>query len=237
MQLLPCRREQSRGKAKSISRLSWGICFLLGVCVYVCEGRDRSSGWSKRLWLQRGISLKTCWIYHCPGQPWQTHTQTQIQTHMNTHVFGFMGPELRSPHHIVSYSSRNFTHHLFLYCLLFRLVALELSYIFFFLTPIQTLSLSPTLLGFLSAGLLSDRKGFVRCQIPELRDQRQTKRRVTYCSILERQKMESLIDQDIAFFPFSPLAALSLIQSSFLALVFFSLLSVFPPPHPNPCCL
>lgn len=149
-----------------------------------------------------------------------------------------MGPELRSPHHIVSYSSPNFPHHLF-YTVSFFASSLSSSpiYIFFFLTPIQTLSLSPTLLGFLSAGLLSDRKGFVRCQIPELRDQRQTKRRVTYCSILQRQKMESLIDQDIAFFPFSPLAARSLIQSSFLALVFFSLLSVFPPPHPNPCCL
>lgn len=40
-----------------------------------------------------------------------------------------------------------------------------------FFTP----SLSPALLGRLSAGLLSDREGFVRCQIPELRDQRQTK--------------------------------------------------------------
>lgn len=116
-------------------------------------------------------------------------------------------------------------------------VALKHSYKFF-LSPIQTLSLSPTLLGFLSAGLLLDRKGFVRCQIPELRDQRQTKRRVTYCSILERQKMESLIDQDIAFFPFSPLAPLSLIQSSFLALVFFPpFVSLSPTPSQFPLSL
>lgn len=63
-------------------------------------------------------------------------------------------------------------------------------YFFSLSLPSISLALSPSLAlgGFLSAGLLSDREGFVRCQIPELRDQRQTKRLVTYCSILERQK-------------------------------------------------
>lgn len=133
-----------------------------------------------------------------------------------------------------SHAALKIFHTIFFYIVSFLASSHSSSTIFFFLTPIQTLSLSPTLLGFLSAGLLSDRKGFVRCQIPELRDQRQTKRLVTYCSVLERQKMESLIDQDIAFFPFSPLAALSLIQSSFLALVFFfPIVSLSPAPSPS----
>lgn len=115
-----------------------------------------------------------------------------------------MASELRSPHHILSYSSQKsnpiFPPHLFYTVSLFA-TALTNSPVLFPLTLIRPLSPSPTLLGFLSAGLLSDREGFVRCQIPELRDQRQTKRLVTYCSILERQKMESLIGRDIAFFP------------------------------------
>lgn len=60
---------------------------------------------------------------------------------------------------------------------------------------------------------------FVRCQILVLGDQRQTKGLVTYCSILELLKMESLIDWDIAFLP-SSLSLLSLIQPSSIALVF-----------------
>ena len=148
----------------------------------------------------------------------------------------FMGCELRSPHHILSYSSQKsnpvFPHHLFYTPLLSN------SPVLFFLTPIRPLSPCPTLLGFLSAGLLSDREGFVRCQIPELRDQRQTKRLVTYCSILERQKMESLIDRDIAFFPlFYPSSSFthSILLSGFS--LFFSFCQSFPPPHPHPCCL
>lgn len=99
----------------------------------------------------------------------------------------FMGSELRSPRHILSYSSQTSTQffHAIFYSLLFCPLTLTHE---FFLTFLHPLCLSPTLLGFLSAGLLSDREGFVRCQIPELRDQRQTKRLVTYCSILERQK-------------------------------------------------
>lgn len=109
----------------------------------MCEGRDHSSGWSKRPWLQRGISLKTCWIYHCPSQLWQTHIQTQIQTHMNTHVFSFMGCELRSPHHILSYSSQKsnpiFPHRLF-YTVSF--LALSLSCIIFSRSHSPSISLS-----------------------------------------------------------------------------------------------
>lgn len=129
-----------------------------------------------------------------------TDANTDILEHTSSCLWG----EETSSYRIIQLSKFSKFYTLFFHTVSFFSLSLLSTPIYFFLTPIQTLSLSPALLGFLSAGPLSDRKGFVRCQIPELRDQRHTKRRVTYCSILERQKMESLIDQDIAFFPFSP---------------------------------
>lgn len=89
-------------------------------------------------------------------------------------------------------------------------------------------SLHLTLSGFLSAGSLSDREGSVRCQIPELGDQRQTKRLVTYCSILKRQKngFPHKPRQHI-YPPFHPSSSFT---HSIMALVFFPFCQSFPAP-------
>lgn len=154
------------------------------------------------------------------------------QTHMNTHVFSFMGPS-RGTLIISSHAALKIFHTIFF--TLSPFWPLTLLYIFFFLTPIQTLSLSSTLQGFLSAGLLSDRKGFVRCQIPELRDQRQTKRLVTYCSVLERQKNGIPHRPGHCILPlFSPSSSFthSILLSGFS--LFSPIVSLSPAPIPIP---
>ena len=178
------------------------------VCVCVClkdetavVGGPRDRGFREESPL-RLAGFITVLASH--GKPTHRRKYRHTWTHMYLVFYGLLSWEaLIISSRTALKSLTRFFHTIFFNTVSFFAPSLSNStiYFFFLLTPIRPLSLSPTLLGFLSAGLLSDREGFVRCQIPELRDQRQTKRLVTYCSILERQKMESLIDRDIAFFP------------------------------------
>lgn len=157
--------------------------------------------------------------------------------HTWTHVYlVFMGSELGSPSHILSYSSQKsnpvFPHYIFSTVSFFTL-SLTLLYYFFWLSPLPSiyLSRSPRL----SPGRPPFRLRGV-CQVPNPWAERSKADKETgdllFYSGKAKKKMESLIDWDIAFLPFSPPAVLSLIQSSSLALVSFPFCQSFPCPIP-----
>lgn len=94
------------------------------------------------------------------GKPTHRHKYR----HTWTHVFGFMGPELRSPHHIVSYSSPNFPHHLF-YTVSFFASSLSSSPIYIFFSHSHSNSISLSHSPRLSLGRPPFRQKGV-CQVP-----------------------------------------------------------------------
>ncbi len=170
-----------------------------------------------------------------PGKP--THRRKYRHTWTHMHLV-FMGSELRSPHHILSYSSQKsnpiFPHHL-LYTVSFFAPSLSNSPVLFFShshLPSISLSHSPRL----SLGRPPFRQRGV-CQVPNPWAERSKADKETGDLLFYsgKAKMESLIDRDIAFFPlFSPSSSFthSILLSGF-SLFFFPFVGLSPAPSPS----